>query len=81
MTELTEGIKYVGDGGFIVTEDRLKELLESDILSRFYEDYGLGYFGGYVSMSATMVEKYPGCGLTPYVIADKMVGDLIDKAN
>lgn len=68
---VTEGIKYIGADRFVITEDRLKELLEAEVTSQAANELGL-YDG--VRWDEILSFMYPDEGATPYDVADSLVG-------
>ena len=76
---MTDGIKYHGADRFIVTQDRLMELLETEVEFRV-RDYlfALGYPDSRDTRSA-LNDLYPGLGMTAYSVADTIVDRLINQ--
>lgn len=68
---MTDGIKYIGADRFVITEDRLKELLEAEVTSQAANELGL-YDG--VRWDEILSFMYPDEGVTPYDVADSLVG-------
>lgn len=77
---MMDGVKYIGDGEFVVTEDRLKELLEAEVAIKV-----TGYLGCFDSsayygrMDEVLNELYPTLGSYPYAVADSLVAELMDN--
>lgn len=87
MTAVTENIEYVddavngithnSDGKFTVTEERLRELLENEVIKNLY-DMNVDTPG---SCMFGIESLYPGYGDEPEVVADTMVSIIIDTSN
>lgn len=87
MTAVTENIEYVddavngithnSDGKFTVTEERLRELLENEVIKNLY-DMNVDAPG---SCMFGIESLYPGYGDEPEVVADTMVSIIIDTSN
>lgn len=87
MTAVTESIEYIddavngieciGDGKFTVTEERLRELLENEVIKNLY-DMNVDTPG---SCMFGIESLYPGYGDEPEVVADTMVSIIIDTSN
>lgn len=87
MTAVTESIEYVddavngithnSDGTFIVTEERLRELLENEIIKNLY-DMNVDAPG---SCMFGIESLYPSYGNAPDIVADTLIGIIIDNHN
>lgn len=87
MTAVTESIEYIddavngithnSDGKFIVTEERLRELLENEVIKNLY-DMNVDAPG---SCMFGIESLYPSYGDEPEVVADTMVSIIIDTSN
>lgn len=87
MTAVTESIEYVddavngithnSDGTFTVTEERLKELLEHEVIKELY-DMNVDTPG---SCMFGIESLYPSYGNAPDIVADTMVSIIIDTSN
>lgn len=87
MTAVTENIEYIddavngieciGDGKFTVTEERLRELLENEVIKNLY-DMNVDTPG---SCMFGIESLYPGYGDEPEVVADTIIGIIIDNHN
>lgn len=87
MTAVTENIEYVddavngithnSDGTFTVTEERLKELLEHEVIKELY-DMNVDTPG---SCMFGIESLYPSYGNAPDIVADTMVSIIIDTSN
>lgn len=87
MTAVTENIEYIddavngieciGDGKFTVTEERLRELLENEVIKNLY-DMNVGAPG---SCMFGIESLYPGYGNAPDIVADTLIGIIIDNHN
>ena len=76
---VTDGIKYIGDGKFVVTQDRLMELLETEVEFKVCDYlFAIEYPASRDTMSA-LNDLYPGLGTTAYSVADSIVGELMDN--
>lgn len=70
---MIEEISRTDFGDFILTEERLKELLEAKVTMAVANELGL--FDG-VSWDDALAALYPGLGETPYAVADSLVGSI-----
>ena len=87
MTAVTENIEYIddavngieciGDGKFTVTEERLRELLEHEVIKELY-DMNVDTPG---SCMFGIESLYPSYGNAPDIVADTMVSIIIDTSN
>lgn len=87
MTAVTENIEYVddavngithnSDGKFTVTEERLRELLENEVIKNLY-DMNVDAPG---SCMFGIESLYPSYGNAPDIVADTMVSIIIDTSN
>lgn len=87
MTAMTENIEYIddavngieciGDGKFTVTEERLRELLENEIIKNLY-DMNVDAPG---SCMFGIESLYPSYGNAPDIVADTLIGIIIDNHN
>lgn len=87
MTAVTENIEYIddavngithnSDGTFTVTEECLRELLENEIIKNLY-DMNVGAPG---SCMLGIESLYPSCGNAPDIVADALIGIIIDNHN
>ena len=76
---MQEGIKYIGDGKFIVTQDRLMELLETEVEFKVCDYlFAIEYPASRDTWSA-LNDLYPGLGMTAYAVADTIVDRLINQ--
>jgi len=76
---VTDGIKYHGDGKFIVTQDRLMELLETEVEFKVCDYlFAIEHPASRDTWSA-LNDLYPGLGTTAYSVADSIVGELMDN--
>lgn len=76
---MTDGIKYDGDSQFIITKDRLMELLETEVEFRV-----CGYLFAIErpasrDTQSALNDLYPGLGMTAYAVADTIVDRLINQ--
>lgn len=71
---MTDGIKYIGGDRFVITEDRLKDLLEAEITTKVVNELGL--LDG-VYLDDALAALYPGLGETPYAVADSLVDVIV----
>jgi hypothetical protein len=69
---LIDGIEYIGDDEFVVTKERLQELMTNEL---FVEFYGQGY---HYLWCERIPEVYPGYGDTPHEVAAAVVSELIE---
>lgn len=87
MTAVTENIEYVddavngitynSDSKFTVTEERLRELLENEVIKNLY-DMNVDAPG---SCMFGIESLYPSYGNAPDIVADTMVSIIIDTSN
>lgn len=76
---MIDGIKYVGDSQFIITNSKLMELLETEVEFRVRDHlFALGYPDSRDTRSA-LNDLYPGLGMTAYAVADTIVDRLINQ--
>lgn len=70
-----DGIEYIGDGEFVVTADKMLELLEAQIVAQVANSLGVEAFDGW---DTTLEEWYPQYSdPTPFIIADSIVSEMI----
>lgn len=69
---LIGGIECIGDGEFIVTKERLQELLGNELYLEFYD------FGYHYLWRERIPKVYPGYGNTPQEVAAAVVSKLIE---
>ena len=69
---LIDGIEYIGDDEFVVTKERLQELMTNELFVEFY-DQGYHYL-----WRERIPEVYPGYGDTPREVATAVVSKLIE---
>lgn len=72
---MQEGIKYIGDGKFIVTQGRPMELLETEVCDYLF---AIERPASRDTRSA-LNDLYPGLGMTAYSVADTIVDRLINQ--
>lgn len=73
---MQEGIKYIGDGKFIVTQDRLLETeVEFEVCDYLF---AIERPASQDTRSA-LNDLYPGLGMTAYAVADTIVDRLINQ--
>lgn len=87
MTAVTENIEYVddavngithnSDGKFTVTEERLRELLENEVIKNLY-DMNVDAPG---SCMFGIESLYPSYGNAPDIVADTLIGIIVDNHN
>ena len=70
---MIDGISCTDFGDFIITEERLKELLEAEVTTKAAEELGL-YDG--VRWGDILSFMYPDEGETPYDVADSLVASI-----
>lgn len=76
---MTDGIKYHGGGMFIVTTDRLMELLETEVEFKVC-DYLFAIERPTIrDTRSALNDLYPGLGTTAYSVADTIVDRLINQ--
>lgn len=76
---MTDGIKYHGAGRFIVTTDRLMELLETEVEFKVCDYLFAIERPASRDTQSALNDLYPGLGMTAYVVADSIVGELMDN--
>ena len=69
---LINGIEYIDDDEFVVTKERLQELLGNELYLEFY-DFGYNYL-----WCERIPKVYPGYGNTPQEVAAAVVSKLIE---
>ncbi len=69
---LINGIEYIGDDEFVVTKERLQELLGNELYLEFYD------FGYHYLWCERIPKVYPGYGKTPQEVAVAVVSKLIE---
>lgn len=76
---MMEGIEYIGDGQFIITQDRVMELLETEVKLKVCDYlFAIEYPASRDTQSA-LNDLYPGLGMTAYLVADTIVDRLINQ--
>lgn len=76
---VTDGIKYHGADRFIVTKDRLMELLETEVEFKVC-DYLFAIERPAIRDTRSALNGlYPGLGMTAYAVADTIVDRLINQ--
>lgn len=70
---MIDGIKRTDFGDFILTEERLKELLEAEVTMNAANELGLYDGVGWKDILSFM---YPDEGETPYDVADALVASI-----
>lgn len=69
---LIDGIEYIDDDEFVVTKERLQELMTNELFVEFYDQ-------GYHHLWCERIpEVYPGYGNTPQEVAAAVVSKLIE---
>lgn len=76
---MTDGIKYHGAGRFIVTTDRLMELLETEVEFKVCDYLFAIERPASRDTQSALNDLYPGLGTTAYAVADTIVGELMDN--
>lgn len=74
---MIEGIKYIGGGKFIVTPDRLMELLETEVEFKVCDYLFAIERPASQDTQSALNDLYPGLGMTAYAVADSIVGELM----
>lgn len=69
---LIDGIEYIDDDEFVVTKERLQELLGNELYLEFYD------FGYHYLWRERIPKVYPGYGKTPQEVAAAVVSKLIE---
>lgn len=75
---MIDGIKYHGADRFIVTKDRMVELLEAEVIKTVGIEFGL--FDG-IRWDDAMEIIYSDKGSYPYAVADSIVAELVEGVN
>ena len=70
---MIDGISCTDFGDFLITEERLKELMEAKVIVSVANELGL--FDG-VSLDDALAALYLGLGETPYDVADSLVASI-----
>ena len=76
---MTDGIKYHGAGRFIITTDRLMELLETEVEFKVCDYLFAIERPASRDTRSALNDLYPGLGMTAYAVADSIVGELMDN--
>lgn len=76
---MTDGIKYHGAGRFIITTDRLMELLETEVEFKVCDYLFAIERPASRDTQSALNGLYPGLGTTAYAVADTIVGELMDN--
>ena len=76
---MIEGIKSIGGGKFIVTPDRLMELLETEVEFKVCDYLFAIERPASRDTQSALNDLYPGLGMTAYAVADSIVGELMDN--
>ena len=76
---MIEGIKYIGGGKFIVTPDRLMELLETEVEFKVCDYLFAIERPASRDTQSALNDLYPGLGMTAYAVADSIVGEIMDN--
>lgn len=69
---LIDGIEYIDDDEFVVTKERLQELLGNELYLEFYD------FGYHYLWYERIPKVYPGYGKTPQEVAAAVVSKFIE---
>lgn len=73
---MIDGIKYIGDDRFVVTNSRLMELVEKSIAYEVCDWVNGDNWDGWELISDALDDLYPGKGETPYDVADALVASI-----
>lgn len=76
---VTDGIKYHGADRFIVTKDRLMELLETEVEFKVCDYLFAIERPAIRDTRSALNDLYPGLGMTAYAVADTIVDRLINQ--
>ena len=76
---MIEGIKYHGANRFIVTQDRLLELLETEVEFNVCDYLFAIERPASRDTRSALNDLYPGLGMTAYAVADTIVDRLINQ--
>lgn len=76
---VTDGIKYHGADRFIVTQDRLMELLETEVEFKVCDYLFAIERPASRDIQLALNDLYPGLGMTAYAVADTIVDRLINQ--
>lgn len=74
---VTDGIKYLGADRFIVTKDRLMELLETEVEFKVCDYLFAIEYPASLGTQSALNDLYPGLGITAYSVADSIVDELM----
>ena len=74
-----DGIKYIGDGKFIITQDRLMELLETEVEFKVCDYLFAIERPASRDTQSALNDLYTGLGMTAYAVADTIVDRLINQ--
>lgn len=76
---VTDGIKYHGADRFIVTKDRLMELLETEVEFKVCDYLFAIERPAIRDTRSALNDLYPGLGMSAYAVADTIVDRLINQ--
>lgn len=76
---MTDGIKYHGADRFIVTKDRMLELLETEVEFKVCDYLFAIERPAIRDTRSALNDLYPGLGMTAYAVADTIVDRLINQ--
>lgn len=76
---MTDGIKYHGADRFIVTKDRMLELLETEVEFKVCDYLFAIEHPAIRDTRSALNDLYPGLGMTAYAVADTIVDRLINQ--
>ena len=74
-----DGIKYHGADRFIVTKDRMMELLEAEVEFKVCDHLFAIQYPDSRDIRSALNDLYPGFGMTAYAVADTIVDRLINQ--
>ena len=72
---MIDGIEYIGDGEFVVTADKMVDLIEADIIASAANALGIDSFDGWNDVLVDMYPQY--MNPAPSIIADAIVGEMM----
>lgn len=76
IDDAVNGIECIDDGKFTVTEERLRELLENEVIKNLY-DMNVDAPG---SCMFGIESLYPSYGNAPDIVADTLIGIITERS-
>lgn len=80
---MTDGVKYIGDGKFVVTEDWLREVYSQAVSMNVGDYLGIDNWEGWYDTQEALDELYPDYGQdydSPEGVAEAIIYDWMNKS-